>query len=287
MRDLSTDTHSLSINTVTLRALGGLENIVHACARHGVPAIAPWRHEIATLGPARAAKLIRDAGLVVSGYLRAGFFAGDTARRQKIRDDNRRAVDEAAALGVGCPLVVVPGGLPQFAQPGSRATKDLGAARALVEEELAELLPHARAAGVPLAFEPLHPMQAAERGCNNTLGQALDICERLDPEDSGGIGVAVDVYHVWWDPELAAGISRAGKRILTFHVCDWLTPTRHMLNDRGMMGDGVIDIPAIRRLIENAGYRGFVEVEIFSDAWWAVSPDTLITTIRDRFRRFV
>jgi len=287
MRDFSGDHRWLSINTVTLREVGGLDRIVDLCARHGVGAIAPWRPEIAAYGLERAARLFRDAGLTLSGYVRAGFFGADPAHRAAMRDDNRRAVEEAAALG-GCPLVVVPGGLPQFARPGSAPSKDLGAARAMAEEELGRLLDHARAAGVPLALEPLHPMHAAERGCVSTLGEALDICDRLDPDRTGALGVVLDVYHVWWDPALAAGIARAGAaRLLAFHICDWLTPTRHMLNDRGMMGDGVIEIRRIRSLMEAAGYRGHAEVEIFSDDWWAVTGDTLVATILDRFRRFV
>ena len=162
----------------------------------------------------------------------------DDEHLREARDDNRRAVDEAAALGC-CPLVVVAGGLPQFSRPGSRPSKDLAAARAMVADELAELLAYAKDAGVPLALEPLHPMLAADRGCINTLRQALDLCDRLDPSVEGAMGLAVDVYHIWWDPRRVQ-IARAGRgRLLVFQVCDWLVPTGHMLNDRGMMGDGI------------------------------------------------
>jgi sugar phosphate isomerase/epimerase len=193
----------------------------------------------------------------------------DSARLPEARDDNRRAVDEAAALGASC-LVLVVGGLPQYSRAGSAPYKDLPGARAQVEEGIATLLDYARGGGMPLAVEPLHPMYAADRACVNTLAQALDICDRLDPERKGGIGVAVDIYHVWWDPALWEGIARAGKdRLLAYHVCDWLVPTRDMLNDRGMMGDGVVDLKRVRGSVEAVGYAGFSEVEIFSDAWGA------------------
>ena len=275
MRDFSSDHRWLSMNTVTLRPLGDLGRIVDSCARHGIRAIAPWRDEVAAYGLERAARLIRDAGLDLSGYLRAGMFASDAGRRQEVRDDNRRVVDEAATLGP-CPVVVVPGGLPQFSRPGTAPDKDLAAARTQTEEHLAELLPYARAANVPLALEPLHPMHAAERGTVSTIRQALDICDRLDPEQHGGLGLTLDVYHVWWDPEIKDQIARAGSRILAFHVSDWLTPTRHMLTDRGMMGDGIIQISKIRGWVEDAGFDGYAEVEIFSDALWSVPADELV-----------
>jgi sugar phosphate isomerase/epimerase len=173
-------------------------------------------------------------------------------------------------------LVLVVGGL----LPGS---KDLPGSRERVKEGIAAILPEARKAGVPLAIEPLHPMQAADRACINTLEQALDICDALGE----GIGVAVDVYHVWWDPKLEGQIARAGKtRILAYHICDWLVPTRDLLNDRGMMGDGVIDLPKIRGMVECAGYAGFHEVEIFSKLdWWQRDPDEVLATCKDRHRR--
>jgi len=151
------------------------------------------------------------------------------------------------------------------------------------------LLDAARERGMPLAIEPLHPMYAAERACINTLEQALDLCDALDPARSGALGVAVDVYHVWWDPKLEAQIARAGReRLLALHVCDWLTPTAELLNDRGMMGDGVIDIPRIRGWVEAQGYAGFSEVEIFSTGnWWKRGGGEVLDTCIERHRRCV
>ena len=246
MRDFSADHDWLALNTITLRKQGDLGTIVDACARYQIRAIAPWRDEIAMMGATKAARRIRDAGLSISGYCRAGMFVADQARRKEVREDNRRAIDEAKELGAPSVVVVV-GGLPQYSRPGSRPSKNLAGAREMAIDELAELFAYAKTVGAPLALEPMHPMHAAERGCINTLRHALDICDRLDPEQSGMLGVAIDVYHTWWDPGLSDQIARAGRaRLLAFHVCDWLVPTVDMLNDRGMMGDGVIDIPRIR-----------------------------------------
>jgi len=152
---------------------------------------------------------------------------------------------------------------------------------------LAELLVHARQVRLPLALEPLHPMYAADRAAVNTLAQALDIADRLDPGGSA-LGVAVDVYHVWWDPELYAGIARAGRaRILAYHVSDWLVPTKDLLNDRGMMGDGVIELQRIRMAVEAAGFDGFIEAEIFSERWWAEPIETVLATCVERHRTVV
>jgi sugar phosphate isomerase/epimerase len=196
-------------------------------------------------------------------------------------------VDEAKALGAPC-VVLVCGGLPQYSRPGSAPSKDIWAAQAQAEDGLAEMFEYARAANMPLAIEPLHPMFAADRACVSTTRQALDICDRLDPERGGMLGIALDVYHVWWDFELPAQIERAGRqRLLAFHVCDWLVPTTDMLNDRGMMGDGVIDIPRIRALVEESGFEGYVEVEIFSNRWWQQPIDDTIAMCVARFKTAV
>ena len=218
----------------------------------------------------------------VSGYCRGGLFtAGDAAGRRAAIEDNRRAIEEAAALGAGC-LIVVAGGLPS-------GSKDLAGARAQIRDGMAAILPYARAAGVPLAIEPLHPMQAADRCAVNTLRHANDLCEEIDPSGEGGLGVAVDVYHVWWDPELEPEVARAGAagRILAFHVCDWRLPTRDLVFDRAMMGDGAIDIRKIRALVEAAGYAGFIEAEIFSRDWWQRDPDEVLEIVAGRYRTVV
>jgi sugar phosphate isomerase/epimerase len=285
MRDFSAEHRALSLNTATVRRQGDLVAIIEACARLGITAISPWRDQVAAVGLDRAVRAVRDAGLDLSGYCRGGMFTADAAHRQAARDDNFRAVDEAAALGAPC-LVLVVGGLPQFSRPGSAPSKDLAAAHAMVEEEIAALLDHAAACGLPLALEPLHPMYAGDRACVNTLRQALDICDRIDPEGRR-LGVAVDVYHCWWDFELLPQITRAGRRLLAFHVCDWLVPTSDPLNDRGMMGDGVIDIKKIRAAVEAQGFFGHVEVEIFSERWWARPMDEVLATCVERFRTVV
>ena len=257
----------LSLNTATVRKQWNLAQIIDGCARHEIRGISPWRDQVAAMGLQKTAESIRANGLTVTGLCRGGFF---TAKDWK--DDNLRAIEEANELGAQC-LVLVVGGL----LPGS---KDLISSRERVKEGIATVLPEARKAGVALAIEPLHPMQAADRACINTLEQALDICDDL----GYGIGVAVDVYHVWWDPKLESQISRAGKtKILAYHICDWLVPTRDLLNDRGMMGDGVINLPRIRGWVEAAGYTGFQEVEIFSELdWWKRDPDEVLRTCKAR-----
>jgi sugar phosphate isomerase/epimerase len=255
----------LSLNGATVRKQWTLAQIIDGCARHGIAGVSPWRDQVAAMGLKNAVSAIKQNGLAVTGLCRGGFF---TARDW--RDDNRRAIEEAHELGAQC-LVLVVGGLPQ-------GSKDLIGARKRVNEGIAAILPEARKAGVPLAIEPLHPMQAAERACVNTLEQALDICDALGE----GVGVAVDVYHVWWDPKLQAQIKRAGKRVLAYHICDWLVPTRDLLNDRGMMGDGVVDLPLIRSWVEATGYVGLQEVEIFSDEWWKRDADEVLRACVER-----
>jgi sugar phosphate isomerase/epimerase len=266
---------TLSINLATVRQQWNVIEAAQACARHGIPAVDPWRDQVAAVGLGEAVRAIKDNGLRVSGYCRGGMFpAPDAAGRQAANDDNKRAIDEAAALGAEC-LVLVVGGLPK----GSR---DIGAARQMVAEGIAAVLPHARANKMPLAIEPLHPMYAGDRACVNTLGQALDMAEQLGPD----VGVAIDTYHVWWDPDLETQIARAGQanRIFAYHVCDWLVPTRDLLLDRGMMGDGVIDLPRIGGWIDKAGYRGLTEVEIFSSLdWWKRPGDEVLRVCIERY----
>jgi sugar phosphate isomerase/epimerase len=270
-----------------VRKQGDLVEVIEACVRHGIRAIDPWRDQVAAVGLDRAVRAVRDAGLELSGYCRGGMFTADAAHRIEARDDNRRAVDEARALGAPC-LVLVVGGLPQYSRPGSVASKDIGEARRQVEDAIAELLVYAREAKMPLAIEPLHPAYAADRACVNTTRQALDICDRIDPQRSGALGVALDVYHIWWDPDFLLQIERAGKdRLLAFHVCDWLVPTTDILNDRGMMGDGVIDIKLVRSAVEAQGFSGYSEVEIFSNGWWGKPMDLVLRTCIERHRSVV
>ena len=270
-------TSEMSLNVYTVKAQWTLREAIEGCARHGVPAIAPWRDKLAECGVAEAARMIEANGLAVSSLCRGGMFpAADAAGRQAAIDDNRRALDDAAALGAQC-LVLVVGGLPE-------GSKDLRDARRQVQDGIAATLEHARAVGVPLAIEPLHPMYAADRACVNTLSQALDICDALGE----GVGVIVDVYHVWWDPELEKQIARAGQRVLGFHVCDWLVPTTDLLLDRGMMGDGVIDLPLIRSWVEATGFDGYAEVEIMSaNNWWRRDADEVVETCLKRMQTVV
>ena len=264
MADLS----RLSFNTVTLRDQWTLAQCIEGCARHGIPGISPWRDKLAEYGLERAARHIRDAGLRVSGLCRGGIFTADPAAAGA---DNRQAVDEAAALGAES-LVMVVGGLA----PGS---KDLIGARQIVADGVAALAPYARDAGVKIALEPLHPMTCADRSVLNTAAQALDLADAVGQ----GVGVALDVYHIWWDPAVAASIARAAGRIYGFHACDWLVPTQDLVFDRGMMGDGMIDIPSLRAMVEAAGYHGMIEVEILSRRWWQRDPDQVLATIKERF----
>ncbi|MEP6740319.1 MAG: sugar phosphate isomerase/epimerase [Caldimonas sp.] len=288
MRDLSAGHRWLSINTATLRGAGPLDRIIEACARHGIRAISPWRDQVQGIGLDRTQQLVRRHGLELSGYCRGGMFpAMEPAGRQLALEHNRIAVDEARSLDAAC-LVLVVGSLPG-ALAGAPLTKDIFAARSDVHDGIAATLEYARSVGMPLAIEPLHPMYAADRACVNTMEQALDLCDAIDPARSGALGVAVDVYHVWWDPKLEAQIARAGRdRLLAFHVCDWLVPTRDLLNDRGMMGDGVIEIPRIRAWVEGAGFAGYSEVEIFSSAdWWKRPEDEVLATCIERHRTVV
>ncbi|MFM2275125.1 MAG: hypothetical protein RL211_997 [Pseudomonadota bacterium] len=292
MRDFSQDHHWLSINTATVRKSSGqnwpLDHIIEACATRSIRAISPWRDQVAAVGLEKIAKQLRDTGISLSGYCRGGFYpAVDSAGRQAALVDNRRAIDEAKTLNAPCVVLVV-GALPG-ALSGKAAYTDIGRARNEVFDGIAASLEYARTVGMPLAIEPLHPMQAAERACINTLEHALDVCDALDPQKSGALGVALDIYHVWWDPKLQQQIERAGKqRLLAYHVCDWLTPTRDLLNDRGMMGDGVVDLKKIRGWVEQAGYQGFAEVEIFSELdWWQRPGDEVLDTCIARHRTAV
>ncbi|WP_375569166.1 sugar phosphate isomerase/epimerase family protein [Ahrensia marina] len=268
----------LSLNTATVRPQWNLRQCVDGCVRHGIGGIAPWRDKLQETGVDEGARMIKDAGLRVSGLCRGGMFTADGALSDDVLDDNKRAVDEAVAIEAAC-LVMVVGGLPD-------GSKDIANARSIVTDGLAKTLDYARTVNMPIAIEPLHPMYAADRACVNTMNQALDICDELDPGRTGAMGVACDVYHVWWDPDLSAQIKRAGKeQMLAFHICDWLVPTNDLLLDRGMMGDGVIDIKAIREQVEAVGFTGLNEIEIFSaENWWKRDADDVLATLVERGR---
>jgi sugar phosphate isomerase/epimerase len=287
MRDFSQDHRWLSLNTATVRKQGDFVAIAQACAKHGIHGVSPWRDQVAAVGLDNAVRAVKDNHLELSGYCRGGMFVGDGSRHAEIRDDNRRCVDEAVALGAPC-IVLVVGGLPQYSRPGSAPSKDIVGARAQVEDGIAEMMDYAKQAGMPLAIEPLHPAYAADRACVNTTEHALDICDRLDPNRTGMLGVALDVYHIWWDPELLSQIVRAGKdRLMAFHVCDWLVPTKDSLNDRGMMGDGVIDIKSVRAAVEAQGFAGYSEIEIFSESWWGRPINEVLETCIARHKTVV
>lgn len=266
----------LSLNQMTTKSWS-VREAVDGCVRAGIPAIGLWRAPVAEAGVRTAAKIVSDAGIRVSSLCRGGFLteSGDAGRAAL--DDNRRAVDEAAALGTDC-LVMVVGGLPV----GSR---DLPGARRRVADAVAELAPYAAERGVRLALEPLHPMYCADRAVLSTLKQALDIAERFPVEQ---VGVVVDTFHVWWDPEVWTQIARAGARIASYQVCDFLTPLpADVLLGRGMMGDGHIEFPPFTRAVTRAGYAGDIEVEIFNAEVWAADPDEVLATMKERYIRLV
>lgn len=283
MRDFSTDHSPLALNTATLgHMLEGHgagwspEQVIDACAARGFGGIAFWRREVA----GRAHEIgerVRAAGMRVTGLCRAPFLVGPLAppTRQAVMDDFRAAIDTAAALGAPVLTVVVGGVIP-----GSHSLPE---SLKRVAEIAASAAPVAAEAEVRLALEPLHPVYGGDRSCLVTVRDAIDLCETVAHP---ALGIAVDVYHVWWDTSLAAELARAGRdRILGYHLCDWLAETRDVLMDRGMMGDGVADLKDLRGAIEDAGYDGPCEVEIFSAAnWWTRDPDEVLDVIVERFR---
>jgi sugar phosphate isomerase/epimerase len=263
----------LSLNQATTKRWSVAE-AVDGCARAGVTSIGLWREPVAEYGLDATAKLVAERGLRVSSLCRGGFLtATDPIGRAAALQDNRRAIDEAATLHADC-LVMVVGGLPV----GSR---DLRGARQRVLEALADLAPYAERQGVRLALEPLHPMYCADRAVLSTLGQALDVAEAFPVAQ---VGVVVDTYHIWWDPDVWRQIARAGGRIASFQVCDWITPLPpDLLLARGMMGDGHIDFPPLRSAVDAAGYSGDIEVEIFNADVWAADPDQVLATMIRRY----
>ena len=263
----------LSLNQATVKYLG-LADAVALCARHDIPAIGLWRDRVAEVGLTSAAALVRRAGLHVSSLCRGGFFtAADAEGRAAARADNEAAVREAAELGADA-LVLVCGGLV----PGSR---DLGLARRMVAYAIGELVPLAQRLGVRLGIEALHPMFCADRCVIASLGEAVDLALLFSAD---AVGVVVDTYHVWWDARLVAEIARAAGRIVSYQVCDWVLPLpADVLLGRGHLGDGAIDFGPISDAVAAAGYRGYVEVEIFNADVWSAPPDETAATVRERF----
>ena len=268
----------LSLNTKTTNAWT-LREAVEGAAAAGLPAVGLWRDRVAEAGVDEASKILRDNGIRASSLCRGGFLTGfdDGAHGHGALDDNRRAIDEAATLGAP-ELVVVAGGIPD---------RDLPGARARLADRLAALVPYAADRGVRLALEPLHPMYCADRAVISTLSQALALAA---PHPAHVVGVVVDTFHVWWDPDLRARVAEAGAqgRISSYQICDWLVPmAADPLMSRGMMGDGVIDFASITEMVTAAGYRGDVEVEIFNDDVWANDPRDVVETMKRRYRKLV
>lgn len=264
----------LSLNQKTTNRWS-VRQAVEGCSRAGVPAIGLWREPVAAAGVHEAARMVADAGLRVSSLCRGGFLTVEPgAERRAALDDNRRAIEEAATLAAPC-LVLVVGGLPE----GSR---DLVGARGRVAEAIADLAPVAADHGVRLALEPLHPMYCADRAVLSTLGQALDLAQ---PFPAAEVGVVIDTFHLWWDPDLDVQLARAVGRIASYQVCDWITPfpAGDVLLSRGMMGDGHIDFGRFGAAIRAAGYDGDIEVEIFNAAVWEADPDEVVATVTRRY----
>ena len=263
----------LSLNQATVNKLTVAE-AVDLCVRHDIPAIGLWREHVADAGLESAAAAVRAAGLHVSSLCRGGFFTpADPAARKAALEDNKAAIAEAAALGTDT-LVLVSGGLV----PGNR---DIALARRLIADAIADLVPVAQAHGVRLAIEALHPVFAADRCVITRLGEALDLALTF-PADA--VGVVVDTYHVWWDAALLADIARAGERIVSYQVCDWILPLpANTLLGRGHVGDGHIDFPPITAAVAAAGYADYIEVEIFNEAVWNTPADETAKKLRTTF----
>jgi sugar phosphate isomerase/epimerase len=265
----------LSLNQRTT-ASWSLPEAIKGCLDAGLGGIGIWREQLAEVGLDDACRLVADSGLRVSSLCRGGFFT-NPAEAATSEAQNREAIEEAAALNA-VTLVLVPGGLP----PGDR---DLEGARDRAIRAIERLVPYAHERGVTLGIEPMNPIYAADRGVISTLGQALDIAERFDAAD---VGVVVDTFHLWWEPGIADQVQRAGPRIVSYQICDWITPLpADTLLARGMMGDGHIDFPAFTRSVARAGYRGDIEVEIFNADLWAAPPAVVVDTMAERYRELV
>lgn len=263
-----TDLSQLCIHTITTKPWS-VETAAQQFSKAGVKGITVWRDALTGRNITQTGHMLRDTGLEIVSLCRGGFFpSSDTTKRKIALDDNRKAIDEAAELGA--PLIVL--------VCGSDPTQSLEDSRKQIQDGIMAVLPHARAAGIKLAIEPLHPMYADTRSAVNTMQQANDMaCEINSPL----VGVAVDVYHLWWDPHLEDEIKRCGKNnhLFAFHICDWNVPTSDFLLDRGLMGEGCIPVNKIRSWVEETGFSGFYEVEIFSNKFWSEDQDVFLNKI--------
>jgi sugar phosphate isomerase/epimerase len=270
------DLSKLCLHTITTRPWN-----IEQAARHysaaGVKGITVWRDALEGRDIAHTGQMLRDQGLAIVSLCRGGFFAHrDSDKRKAALEDNRRAIEEATGLGADLIVLVC----------GADPSQSLEDSRGQIQDGISAILPDAAAAGVKLAIEPLHPMYADTRSAINTLAQANDLAEKLD---SPWLGIAVDVYHLWWDPFLEVEIGRCGRQdhLFAFHVCDWKTPTADMLMDRGLMGEGCIPVRKIREWVEKAGFVGFIEDEIFSNSWWSREQNAFLGKIIEAYQKFV
>lgn len=264
----------LSLNQITLNKLS-LKECVEICVRHNIGWIAPWRNKVAEAGLAESARLIRDAGLKVSGLCRGGYFPAATAKERAERiEDNLRAIDEAATLGADV-LVLVCGPAPD---------RDIDAARGMVADGIAAILNHAHLSGIKLAIEPLHPMFAADRSVICLLDEALQLAQKFPASD---VGLALDAFHIWWDPFVYDKLKACSGRILTWHVSDWAVPLPGIFAARSMMGTGVIELRRLRAAVEASGYLGPIEVEIMNEALWNRPADDVVIEMKRTFAEYV
>ena len=280
MRNLAGKPQLYSINTATLGYQNSIEEIIDLCAERNIGGIAPWIAEVEHKNHQALSRQLKAANIHLSGFCRSHYYTAETSvERKQAIVRNQKALDIAAELNAPCFVQVV----------GSLVgkNKNLAEARTHVKQGIKALLTHSKDVGVPLALEPLHPMTTADRSCLSSLNQALNWCDELDPDGEFNLGIALDVYHVWWDEDLERLIKRAGNRILAFHVSDWLVNTCDLVSDRGMPGDGVIDIPQIRSWVEDAGYQGLVEIEIFSkNHWWQMPSPQIIDSCIERISQY-
>ena len=268
LKDLS----NLCVHTITTKPWS-IERSSEEFGKAGVGGISVWRDTLVGRDIPKTGDMIRSNGLEVVSLVRGGFFPSiDSGKRKSAIEDNRRAIDEAEALGA--PLIVL--------VCGAEPRVSLDQSRDQIKSGIETILPYAEQADVKLAIEPLHPMYADARSAINTMEQANDMAEYFR---SDFVGVAVDVYHLWWDPHLEREIKRCGEHnnLFAFHICDWLYPTEDMLNDRGLMGDGVIDVKQIRGWVEDAGFDGFNEVEIFSNKHWSADQNQFLDKIKEAY----